>query len=360
MAYVIIGGLARTVGHRALGSPIRNLAGGALFVLTVMAVATAAYVLAGWSAGDALYMVAITVFTVGYGEVRPIDTPLLRAITIALIWFGCTGMIFVTGALVQYITATQFSEILDVRRMNHRIDDLRDHVIVAGYGRIGSMLARELRAAGVALVVLDRNEQRCAEAIAHGHLCIRVEATEEEGLVRGGIARARALATVLPDDAANVFITLSARALNRDIEIFARGEATSTERMLLQAGASRVVLPAHISAERMAEMLLFPIVAGSPRSARAMERQVQGLGLSLEVVIAEPGSPWLGLTVQEIERQADAAFVIVELDRAGTGARERPTEQSRVGAGDGVVVIGRSARSAIAGFAARTEAALKA
>lgn len=348
--------MARLAMQHALASPVRNLAAGMLFVLGVMVAATVAYILQGWSAGDAFYMVVVTVFTVGYGEVRPIDTASLRAITIALIGSGCTGMIFVTGALVQYITATQFSEILDVRRMKHRIEDLRDHVIIAGYGRIGTMLARELKAAGVPLVIVDRSETRCAEAAAAGHMCLRAEATEEEALIRVGIAKARALATVLPDDSANVFITLSARGLNKHIEIFARGEAPSTERMLLQAGASRVVLPAHISAERLAEMLVFPIAAGAPAGARAAERQMQSLGLTLEVVIAEQGSPWIGLTVAEIERHADAAFVIVELERAGTGARERPNDATRVAAGDGVAVIGRSARSAIAGFSARSGA----
>src|SRR5947209_3848102 len=131
---------------RAFASPVRNLAGGMLFVLTVMALAIGAYVLAGWSFGDALYMTVLTVFTVGYG-------------------------------------------------------------------RIGNMLARELHAARAAFVIVERSESRDAEAHASGYLCLCADATEEEALLRAGISRARALATVLPDDAANVFITLSARNL---------------------------------------------------------------------------------------------------------------------------------------------------
>jgi Trk K+ transport system NAD-binding subunit len=313
-----------------------------------MAIATCAYVLAGWGWGDAFYMVMLTVFTVGYDEVNPIDTATLRTITLALIGFGCTGMIFVTGALVQFINASQFSEFLDVRRMTSRIDDPQNHVIVCGYGRIGIMLAQELHAARAGFVVVERSETRCREAQANGYLCLNVDATEEEGLLRAGIERARAVATALPDDAANVFITLSARSLNRKLMIIARGEAPSTERKLLQAGADRVVLPAHIGAERMAELLLFPAISGTP----VAEMELRRLGLAHEILVVEEGSPWAGLSVGEIEHLAEEAFLIVELQRRSTRARERASDGTRVEQGDGVMVVGRSTRAALEGFAA--------
>ncbi len=134
-----------------LNSPTRNLIGGILFVLTVGGLAIIGYVSQGWSFGDALYMVVLTVFTVGYDEVRPIATGPLRAITIALIVTGCTGMIFLTGALVQFITLSGIQQILGHKHMSHQIERLRDHVIVCGFGRIGNVLARELKAAGAKL-----------------------------------------------------------------------------------------------------------------------------------------------------------------------------------------------------------------
>jgi voltage-gated potassium channel len=339
--------MVRRIAERALASPVRNLAGGMVFVFAVAALAVGLYMHAGWSAGDALYMTVLTVFTVGYDEVRPIDTPGLRAITMGLIVCGCTGMIFLTGALVQLITATQFSELLDVRRMNSRIDGLAGHVIVCGYGRIGNMLARKLQAGGAPVLVVEREEARCAEAHAAGHLFIRADATEEAVLARAGIDRARALATVLPNDAANVFITLSARGLNAGLTVIARGEAPSTERKLLLAGANRVVMPAHIGAERMAEMILFP----QGEAASRAEPELRRLGLTVETVLAEPGSTFAGLTVREIERLAEGAFLIAEIERAG-GRRERPDEAMRVVPGDGLVVIGRSTGAARIGFAA--------
>lgn len=143
-------------------SPVRNMLFGVAFVLAVSGLAVLGYVAHGWSVGDAFYMVVITVFTVGFGEVRPVDSPGLRAITVGLIVTGCTGMIFLTGALVQAITLSQMQLVFGLKRMNRQIDDLRSHIIVCGFGRTGSMLARELQAAKASLVILESDGQRCA------------------------------------------------------------------------------------------------------------------------------------------------------------------------------------------------------
>ena len=133
-------------------------------MLVVSACATAAYMENGWGFGDAIYMVVLTVYTVGYDEVIPIKTPELRAITIALIVTGCTGMIFLTGSLIQLITASQLQQLFGFRRMQKDIDRLTDHVIICGYGRIGQMLARELQAGKCDFVVVERGDGRMTAA----------------------------------------------------------------------------------------------------------------------------------------------------------------------------------------------------
>jgi Trk K+ transport system NAD-binding subunit len=312
-----------------------------------MLAAIAGYMHAGWSFSDALYMAVITVFTVGYGEVHPIGTPALRALTIGLIVLGCTGMIFVTGALVQLITAAQFQQALGFRRMHTEIEHLSDHVIVCGFGRIGQMLARELTAGRVRFVILERSPQKAADARALGYLTLQADATDEENLVRAGMSRARVLATVVPDDAANVFITLSARSLNPAATIIARGEAPSTEVKLRHAGANQVVLPAHIGAERVAELILYPDGMGAVHGAQEIERAGADLrlyGLEREVVVAEADN-FAGLTVDEAERRGDHAFFIVALERQDGGAHLRPDPATRIAAGDGVVLVGRGGRA---------------
>ena len=326
-------------------SPIRNLTSFVCFVAAIVVLATFAYMHAGWSFEDAIYMVLLTVFTVGYQEVRPIDTPYLHLVTIATIVLGCTGMILVTGALVQVFTSFQINQLLGRNRVKSDIDKLKDHVIVCGFGRIGVMLAKDLKAGGADFVVLERGDKRFAEVTELGYLCLQGDATDEEALIAAGVKRAKVLATVLPDDAANVFITLSARSLNPDLHIIARGEVPSTESKLIQAGADQVVLPTHIGAERIAEMILYPetarFIRGSDRM-RDFEKVLRDLGMELEMVVAGDHNVAAGLTIEDLERRGRGAFFVVQIDRQGGDTITRPPAATKIGAGDGLVVVGRT------------------
>ena len=332
---------ARTEG--VLGSPVRNLVSILIFMGVVVTAATIAYMAAGWSFSDASYMVLLTVYTVGYGEVHPIDTPYLHTVTVGTMVLGCTGMILLTSALVQFFTVMQLRELLGGKVMSDRIDKLSDHVIICGYGRIGLMLEQELAAAGTPLIVLERNADRLAEAEAAGHLVLAGDATEEESLVRAGVGRARLLATVLPDDAANVFITLSARSLSPHIEIIARGEVPSTESKLRQAGANHVVLPTHISAERIARMVLHPESEAAAEQAdlARMARDFGRLGLGLERFTVGPQSPLVGLEVAQAETRAGHACFVVAILRDGDPPLFRPSPDAVISAGDELAVVGR-------------------
>ena len=328
-----------------LASPARNLIVGLIYMAMVMAVATACYVGVGWSLGDALYMVIITVYTVGFNEVHPIDTVLLRTITLSTIVMGCTGVIFLTGALVQFITLNQIDQIVGLKRMNNQIDKLSGHVIICGFGRIGVMLAQELDAGGANFVVLDQEDAKVEQARSLGYLCIQADATDEATLRSAGVGRARTLATVLPNDAANVFITLSGRSLNPELEIIARGEASSTESKLLQAGANKVVQPTHIGAERIAELILYRHTANLIRGTETMrnfEKTLIMLGLDMDVVTAAPDSSAIGQTIAELEHEGGGAFFIVQLNRRDGAVISQPEPGTRIGPGDGLVLIGRT------------------
>ena len=333
-----------------LDSPIRNLSVGVAYTVTVMVVATVAYMAAGWSFRDAIYMVIVTVYTVGYNEVRPINTPALNVITIGLIVLGCTGVIFLTGALVQFFTLNQLNKTMGLKRMNRQIDELKGHVVVCGFGRLGHVLARSLSASSAGFVILEENEARATEARLQGYLCIHGDATNEQALLAAGVMRANALATVLSNDALNVFITLSARALNPHLSIIARGELSSTESKLLQAGADKVVLPTHIGAERIAELILHEesarFIDGLERT-HGFQRVLHNFGMELEVVTAAPQSPAVRMTVTAIERQAKGAFFIIQINRRDGDVFTAPPPATVVGEGDGVVLIGRPNRAEI-------------
>ena len=242
--------------------------------------------------------------------------------------------------------------------MKAELEKIQDHVIVVGFGRIGVMLARELKAGAAKFLVLEQNEKRGAEARDLGYLCLTGDATDENILRDAGIMRARTLATVLPNDAANVFITLSAHSLNPGIEIIARGEMPTTENKLLQAGASRVVLPTHIGAERIAEMILYPETARFLRASekmRELERTLRGLGLEMDVVVVPEKGALTGLSLGEIESRAKGSFFILQLNRQGGEAINSPDRSVKVKGGDGVVIVGRSGQAARALFEAPPE-----
>ncbi len=342
------------------GSPIRSLFAIIAFMVVVVMSATTAYMFAGWTLGDALYMVLLTIYTVGYGEVKPINTPYLHAVTITTIILGCTGMIMVTGYLVQTLTFTQVQRLMGGNRVKMDIQKLHNHIIVCGFGRIGLMLARDLAEGGADFVIVDQDEVRLGEARAAGYLCWAGDATDEAVLRGAGVARARVLATVLPSDAANVFITLSARSLNPDLQIIARGEAPSTERKLLQAGANQVILPAHIGAERIAEMILFPettrFIRDSPRM-RELDTTLRDLGLEVDVVSVAAGTAIVGRSISDVEARGKGAFFVIQVDRPGGEVIARPPGDLRLQAGDGLVVVGRNGGPINAIFSAPAERA---
>jgi voltage-gated potassium channel len=344
------GGIRRVPKPRLTGlldSPGRNLTLGMIFVATVMVSATVAYMAAGWSFRDAVYMVVITVYTVGFNEVRPINTPALNVITMALIVLGCTGVIFLTGALVQYITLSQLTKTMGRKRMKAQIDQLTDHVIICGFGRIGVPLAKSLSEARAGFVIVEKDEARINQAVESGYLCLQGDAASETVLHAAGVMRAHVLVSALPTDAVNVFITLSARALNSELTIIARGEEASTEKKLLQAGADKVVLPTHIGAERMADMILFEEstrLIDSLERAHGFQRALRTFGIELEVVTAVQHSAAISMTVGAIERQARSAFFVVQINRSDGDVHTNPPSDTVVREGDGVVVIGRTAR----------------
>ncbi|HXW69879.1 MAG TPA: potassium channel protein [Methylocella sp.] len=326
------------------GSRAKNLIYGVILLLVISVAAILAYMFHGWSFSDALFMTVVTVFTVGYDEVRPLDTVTLRATTITLIVLGCTTMIYLTGALVQFITFNEIQHIFGNTRMNKQIELLKNHTIICGFGRIGAILARELHAGKSEFVIIESNKDRFAEAKALDYLCMLADANEETSLKQAGIDRARALAAVVSSDPVNVFVTLTARSLNDSIFIVARGEEPSTEKKLYQAGANAVVLPAHIGAEQVASMILAPTIASAIQYSdrrRQMELDLRTLGLELVSAVAAEGSAFAGLTVEEIERQAGGSFLIAAIEHAGTRLADRPLPSTCIKAGDGVTILCR-------------------
>jgi voltage-gated potassium channel len=323
-------------------SSVRHLRSGAIFLVSVCFVAVVGYVLAGWSWLDAAYMSVITVFSVGYGEVEPITTPGLKIFTMLFIGLGCTGYLYIGGSLVQFLIEGQIETTLGNRRMNKSIQSLSNHTIICGYGRVGRMVAAELHFAGHPFVIIEQNEAFNPSLVEKGYLFLHADATSESALTEAGIERANQIAVVRPNDAMNVFITLSARNLNAELVIIARGMAPSTEGKLKQAGANRVVLPEHIGAERIAGLIL------RPNSSLLMKEDIllshiapdlADLGLDIEEFSIPQGSNLAGMTLSALETKGSSAFLIVSIVRAGGEVIRRPSLETPLASGDILITL---------------------
>jgi voltage-gated potassium channel len=232
-----------------------------LVVAAIVAVGSAGYVLlSGWSVDDAVYMTVITLATVGFREVRELDT--IGRIWTMLLSLTGVGIIFGTvGILAESVIAEALSGRRERRRMVDRVRALQQHFILCGYGRVGRTTASELQHAGVRFVVIDINQASVEAAARDGFLVVAGDATHDDVLQAAGVDRARGLITTMDSDANNVYVTLSARALNPGLFIVARANDESSESKLRQAGADRVVSPYSRAGRQIASMATRPRVA---------------------------------------------------------------------------------------------------
>ncbi len=318
---------------------------GFIVLALVIAAGVIGYLLTGWSLLDSLYMVVITIFGVGYGEVRNIDSPELKVFTMLLIIAGCSALIYILGGFFQLIAEGELNRALGKLRMTKQINQLKEHVIVCGYGRIGRVLTSDLTKAGVSVVVVDQNESRCAAAAEEGLLTFEGDATQDDTLRQAGVDRARALCTVLPNDALNVFITLTARNLNPDLAILARGEDPQTEAKLRQAGAAQVVLPSRICGTRMADMVIRPAALDYLRRSdrTGLDNDLEALGLRMVSVVLDSTAD--GHIIGDLEASARVSLIVVALKKKSGEIIERPPLDEALSDGDTVILLVHSERA---------------
>lgn len=226
--------------------------------------------------------------------------------------------------------------------MSHGIKQLNNHVIICGFGRVGQILAAELKQLEQAFVCVDSNQERIMKAEEKGFLVVLGNAGDEDTLVQAGIERARVVAAVLPDDAANVFITLTVRELREDIEIIARGESVATQRKLLRSGATHVVLPAAIGASKIANMIACPTADALIADIQQRERLNTGLaslGLALREVKVEGNAVAAKCRIADLELSHAGCTLIAAIRSADGTTRYNPGSEETIVAGDILYIV---------------------
>lgn len=328
-----------------MSSPFQKIVVGALLFISICSLAVLGYVAAGWRLDDSIYMVVITIFGVGYGEVQPVTSPFLRSLTILVIVSGYAALIYTAGGFMQMLIDGELNKALGARRMNMEIDRLSGHTIICGVGRLGSTLAAELKDANQPFVIVDNDGDRLEDASEKGFLVVNGDATEEDVLKQAGIERASTLATVLSQDAANVFVTITARSMNPGIVIVARGEHPRTERKLLGCGADKVVLPTAIGAKKVAQLITRP-------SAEKMIEQIakdgvitdelNRIGLQFDELQVLEGSPLVDMPISRIEIRSNHGFLIIGVRHFDGTLEMNPDIDTKLNAGDVVILLGRN------------------
>lgn len=246
---------------------------------------------------DALYMTVISMTTVGFGEIPHPFSPAGRLFTIGMIAAGVSIAAYALGSAAQYVQSGEWQTRLAERRRKRMLEQLQNHIIVCGYGRVGKGVVHELSAENLPFVIIEVDPAIVARSQEAGQLALHGNAADERLLQAAGIDRARGMVVCANSDAENVYIVLTARGLRSDLTIVARASFEESESKLLRAGADRVIQPFSIAGRRMVTMLMRPDVA----DFIDVVSSASGLELFVEQVHIAPTSALVGQTLAEAE-----------------------------------------------------------
>ena len=309
----------------------------ALVIVLVHVVGTLGYMLIeGWSAWDAFYMTVITVTTVGYGEVHRLSQ-VGQVFTVVVLLTGVGAFFYAFTLLMSLLAEGGFAERRERRRLARMIDNLADHFILCGFGRMGEIIAREFARQEVPFVVIERNPDRMHLAMDQGYTAVEADASNEEVLRRVGIQRARGFIAAVSTDAENVYAVLSARLLKPDLFIVGRAESDDARTKLKRAGADRVISPYHLGGLQLAQTALRPAVVDFVHLATSSDN----MDLNLEQVHIEPGSELDGKSLLDAGLRQRFGVVVVGIRRADGKMDFNPEPETAMRAGDDLVVLGR-------------------
>lgn len=305
-------------------------------MMMLMMVGTSAYQwLEGLSPIDAFYMTAITISTVGFGEVKPF-TPAGRIFTVALIAAGGGLAAYLLKTAVEFLVSGDWRTQLEHERRQTMLRKLTDHIIVCGYGRVGREVAHELRAEKLPFVVMDKDPDKITRIQDAGYLALQGNAANEIYLKEAGIERARGLVAAVNSDAENVFIVLTARGLRPNLTIVARANYEDSESKLLRAGANRVIFPYRISGRRMVTMMVRPHVADFlDEVTHAGEQE-----LLVEQVWLAQSSPLVGQTLGQADLRNLFNITILACRSADGQVNTHPGAEMTLCADSHLVVLG--------------------
>jgi voltage-gated potassium channel len=308
-------------------SPFRIPLG--LLAVTVVYGTVGYWALEGWSWLDSLYMTVITLTTVGYREVQPLDAG-GQVFTISVLLFGVVTLLSAISVGTELLVSGELGAKMRRRRVRRQLDSLADHFIICGFGRVGRTAAEDFAREGVPFAVVDPAGDIRAEDVPH----VVGDATEEGALRAAGIERARGLLCAVDSDAVNVYVTITARALKRGLVIVARASSPESTEVLRRAGADRVVSPYVLSGRRMAFLSLRPSVVDFIDSVTVAP------GLRLEEIVVGSDSWLAGKPLRDVGAAYPGVRVLAVKREDGGDLVSSPNADFALTPGDLAVVLG--------------------
>lgn len=284
---------------------------------------------------DCFYFTLITITTIGFGEPEGMTEP-ARYFTAFLIITGVSTIGYALSVAARAVLEFELIATFGKRKMFKDISKLEDHYIVCGAGRIGSRVIREIARRGHDFVVIEGNETAADRLLSQGHLVLMGDATDDNVLRAAGIERARGLVCAVSSDPDNLYITLTARDLNKDVRIVSRANDESAVSRLLKAGANQVVSPSITGSNHMAQVLLRPAVAAFMEMATMTEK----LELEMEQIEINEGSPFISRALKDTGIRSDLNVIVIAIHRSGGDMIFNPSADTVIEARDALVVIG--------------------
>lgn len=302
-------------------------------VLTIISIIGTVFysIFEGFSILEAFYMTIITISTTGFKEVRPLSEAGM-VVTIFIIISGVLTIAYTGGKAAQLIIETQ---LFRRKRMSKQVQQLKNHYIVCGYGRMGREVCDTLEENGESFVVIDNDQDKIDELIAKGFLFIQGDGASDETLMQAGIDKAKGLAAVVKSDAENIFITLSARLLKKDLFVVARAIEERTESKLLKAGADRVVKPYELGGKRIVHLLLKP---GVTDFIEGVARK-KGIDIHLEEILIQGPCSLVDKTLAESPLRKDLNVMVIAISKGNGKFIYNPRSNEKIQIGDKLIVI---------------------
>lgn len=308
----------------------------ALILLMIFIGTIGFHLIEGWTFLDSIYMTIITIFTVGFKEVRPLSQQ-GQIFTIFIILGGVGTAIFAFAKIAEVVYEGGIHTFWRRKKMEKQLTNLKDHYIICGHGRMGRTVRERLEEEGLPFVVIDNTENKI-EDIKKSNRCLVIEgdATQEDVLLRAGIKKAKALAALLPSDAGNLYLVLTVKLLNPSLFVLSKALDEEGEKKILQIGANKVVSPYHLSGLKIAQALIRPtLVDFMDIIIRRKE-----LSLCMEEFVVRKNSPIANRNLRESDIRNTANVIVVAVKKPGKDIVFNPSPNISIEIGDTLLVLG--------------------